>query len=60
MPDRFLTRVQVAEELGVSPWVVYSLIRRVRLPTVRIRIGSRGWWRVSREDLEVYRSRPTK
>jgi excisionase family DNA binding protein len=52
VPSRLLTREQVAEELGVSPWVVYSLIRRGRLPAIRI--GTRGWWRVSREDLEVY------
>jgi excisionase family DNA binding protein len=40
MPGRFLTRDQVAEELGVSPWVVYSLIRKGRLPAIRI--GARG------------------
>ena len=41
MTDRFLTREQVAEELGVSPWVVYSLIRRRRLRAIGI--GARGW-----------------
>jgi len=53
--NRFLTRDQAAKELGVSPWVVYSLIRKGRLPAIRIRIGGRGSWRVSREDLEAYR-----
>ena len=52
MPDHFLTREQVAEELGVSPWVIYARIRRGELPAIRI--GGPGLWRISREDLAAY------
>jgi excisionase family DNA binding protein len=51
--DPLLTRDQVAEELGVSPRVVFSLIRRGRLPAIRI--GRCGLWQVSHEYLEAYR-----
>jgi hypothetical protein len=43
--EPLLNRAQVADELGVSAWVVYSLIRRGKLPAIGI-LG-RGWWRAS-------------
>jgi excisionase family DNA binding protein len=49
---RFLTRGQVAEELGVSEAQVYALIRRQDLRALKI--GGRGTWRIGREDLEAY------
>ena len=50
--DRFLTREQVAEELAISKAQVYALLRRKDLRAMKI--GGRGIWRISREDLENY------
>lgn len=50
--DRFLTREQVAEELAISTAQVYALLRRKDLRAMKI--GGRGIWRISREDLENY------
>ncbi|WP_027861738.1 helix-turn-helix domain-containing protein [Marmoricola sp. URHB0036] len=55
MTDRFLTREQVAEELATSKAQVYALIRRGDLRAMKI--GGRGVWRVSRQDLEDYIAR---
>jgi excisionase family DNA binding protein len=52
MPDRFLTREQVAEELKTSKSQVYALIRRGDLRALKI--GGRGTWRIARTDLEAY------
>ena len=53
MPGRFLTRNEVAAELGVSAWTVYRLIRLGRLRAVRVG----RMWRVGVEDLASYRER---
>jgi excisionase family DNA binding protein len=52
MPARFLTRTQVAEELAITKWQVYSLIRRGELRAARI--GGRGDYRIGRDDLEAF------
>lgn len=52
MPVRFLTRVDVAEELNVSESQVYALIRRGDLR--HIKVGGRGVIRVERSELEAY------
>ena len=52
MPDRFLTKDQVAEELATSKAQVYALIRRGDLRAMKI--GGRGVWRIAREDLEAF------
>ena len=52
---RFLTREQVAEELNISNAQAYALVRRGDLRALKI--GGRGLWRVSREDLEAYLER---
>jgi len=49
---RFLTREQVADELAISKAQVYALLRRKDLRAMKI--GGRGIWRISREDLETY------
>lgn len=49
---RFLTREQVADELAISKAQVYALLRRKDLRAMKI--GGRGIWRISREDLEAY------
>ena len=52
MAGRFLTREQVADELAISKAQVYALLRRKELRAMKI--GGRGNWRISREDLETY------
>ncbi len=51
-PVRFLTLVQVAEELNVSRSQVYALVRDRSV--VAVKIGGRGQWRVERAELERY------
>jgi excisionase family DNA binding protein len=55
---RFLTREQVADELAISKAQVYALLRRKDLRAMKI--GGRGIWRISREDLETYIERTYK
>ncbi len=52
MPNRFLTREQVAEELNISPTQAYALIRRGEIRSLKI--GGRRIIRVGRDDLEAY------
>jgi excisionase family DNA binding protein len=54
MPDlpRFLTLADVAEILSTSGAQVYAMVRRGDLPAIKI--GGRGQWRVSEDDLESY------
>jgi excisionase family DNA binding protein len=52
MPDRFLTKAQVAEELNISDAQVYALIRRGDLR--HIKVGGRGVQRIERSELEAY------
>jgi excisionase family DNA binding protein len=47
---RFLTLADVAELLSTSSAQVYAMVRRGDLPAIKI--GGRGQWRVSEEDLE--------
>ena len=49
---RLLTLVDVAEVLNTSRSQVYALVRRKHLAAARI--GGRGQWRVSRQDLQAY------
>lgn len=49
---RFLTLVDVGEELNVSQAQVYALVRSGDL--VGIQIGGRAQWRVERVKLEEY------
>lgn len=49
---RFLTLPDVAELLSTSVAQVYAMVRRGELPAIKI--GGRGQWRVSEEDLESY------
>jgi excisionase family DNA binding protein len=49
---RFLTLADVAEILSTSVAQVYAMVRRGDLPAIKI--GGRGQWRVSEEDLESY------
>ncbi len=49
---RFLRPEEVAEELNVTVSQVYTLMRSGQLAAVKI--GKRGVWRVSREQLEAY------
>ena len=49
---RFLTLDDVAAVLATSRAQVYALVRRKELPALKI--GGRGQWRVSREDLEAW------
>jgi prophage regulatory protein len=51
-PGRFLTLVQVAEELNISQVQARALVRSRDL--VGIQIGGRGQWRVERLRLEEY------
>jgi excisionase family DNA binding protein len=50
-PGRFLTVAQVAEELAVSESMVGTLIRRGRLPALKV--GGRQW-RIERAKLEEF------
>ena len=52
MPSRFLTRAQVARELNISKAQCYALIRRGELRAAKI--GDRGDYQISRDDLEAY------
>lgn len=52
---RFLRPEEVAAELSVTVSQVYTLMRSGQLPAVKI--GKRGVWRVSREQLETYVAR---
>ncbi|WP_372733631.1 helix-turn-helix transcriptional regulator [Nocardioides sp.] len=49
---RFLTLDDVATELATSRAQVYALVRRQDLRSIKI--GGRGQYRVSRDDLEDY------
>ncbi len=49
---RFLTLIQVSEELNTSSWQAYALVRTGALRAIKI--GGRGQWRIAREDLETY------
>jgi len=49
---RFLTLADVAELLSTSVAQVYAMVRRGDLPAIKI--GGRGQWRVSEDDLESY------
>ncbi len=49
---RFLQLADVAEVLSTSSAQVYAMVRRGELPAIKI--GGRGQWRVSVEDLEDY------
>ncbi|CAN7410615.1 helix-turn-helix domain-containing protein [Pseudarthrobacter oxydans] len=49
---RFLTLVQVAEELNVKQSLVQGLIRTGELRAFQV--GGRGMWRVGRRDVEDY------
>ncbi len=49
---RFLTLDRVAEELQVTRYQVYALVRDRSLAAVKI--GGRGQWRVERSRLEDY------
>ena len=49
---RFLTLPDVAEILNTSVAQVYAMVRRGDLPAIKI--GGRGQWRVSEDDLETY------
>jgi excisionase family DNA binding protein len=51
-PKRFLTRVEVAEELNISEAQVYALLRRGELRAMRV--GGRKTYRVSRADVETF------
>ena len=46
---RFLTLPDVAEILSTSVAQVYAMVRRGDLPAIKI--GGRGQWRVSEDDL---------
>jgi excisionase family DNA binding protein len=49
---RFLTLADVAELLSTSVAQVYAMVRRGDLPAIKI--GGRGQWRVSEDDLEDF------
>lgn len=49
---RFLLLSDVAEILNTSQAQVYALVRRKELKAGKL--GGRGQWRVSQEDLEAY------
>ena len=49
---RFLQLADVAEILSTSSAQVYAMVRRGELPAIKI--GGRGQWRVSLDDLEEY------
>ena len=49
---RFITLVETAELLGISPRRASALVRSGELPAIRI--GVRGPWRVDRAVLEAY------
>lgn len=49
---RFLTLVQVADELNVKQSLVQGLIRTGELRAFQV--GGRGMWRVGRQDVEDY------
>jgi excisionase family DNA binding protein len=50
--ERFLTLPDVAELLSTSVAQVYAMVRREELPAIKI--GGRGQWRVSEDDLNEY------
>ena len=49
---RFLTLADVAEVLNTSVAQVYAMVRREEIRAIKI--GGRGQWRVSENDLEDY------
>lgn len=49
---RLLTLADVAELLNVSASQAYALVRNRELRAVKI--GGRGQWRISEDDLEAY------
>jgi len=49
---RFLTLADVADILKTSVAQVYAMVRRGELTAIKI--GGRGQWRVSEDDLEDY------
>lgn len=55
MSPRFLTLDQVAEALAISKAQTYALVRRRELRALKI--GGRGIWRVSTDDLDDYLAR---
>ena len=52
MDGRLLTLVDVAEVLNTTRSQVYALVRGKHLAAAKI--GGRGQWRVSRQDLAAY------
>jgi len=51
-PHRFLTIEQAAEELNVKASLIRGLIKTGELRALQV--GSRGMWRVGRQDVEDY------
>lgn len=51
-PHRFLTIEQAAEELNVKASLIRGLIKTGELRALQV--GSRGMWRVGRQDIEDY------
>jgi excisionase family DNA binding protein len=51
-PRRFLTIEQAAEELNVKASLIRGLIKTGDLRALQV--GSRGMWRVGRQDVEDY------
>lgn len=49
-----LTVNQVAKHLNCSPSLVYELLRKGRLPFIRIGIGEQGCKRIRKEDLDQF------
>ncbi|MUK01322.1 helix-turn-helix domain-containing protein [Vibrio cholerae] len=52
---RFLTPVDVAEELAVSQSQMYAILKSGELPAIQV--GGRGQWRIERARLEEYIAR---
>ncbi len=55
MSERFLTLIDVAEELNVSVSQARALVKSGALPAIRV--GGRGQYRIEREQLEAYIAR---
>lgn len=52
MTKRFMTLVEVGEELNISPSQTYALVRSGDLPAIQV--GGRGQWRVEVRLLEEF------
>ena len=55
MAERFLTLIDVAEELNVSVSQARALVKSGALPAIRV--GGRGQYRIERSQIEAYISR---